>query len=1672
MSLYRNLITMLSASVLRSKPFDDVSDKNVQGSLESLNLKINTVAAQNVRLTTLGLPAASGSVLGDFIRLKDTAGVRSLDRGVSSTGAWIQSRSSSDYTVNYTLLLNPNGGTVATGGPVTVTGASASVSVGTNPSQSGAFRLANTQTIRWRNAANSADGFYITQSAANALVIYDPSNNPLFTINAAGLTLPGPLTVGGFEVGTKILPQSIKSVDYTLVLTDSGTHILHPTADTSTRTFTIPSNASVAFPAGTTVTFINQISAGNVYVDIVTDTMVLAGVGQTSSVLLAPNSIATAFKVTTTQWLITLIDSQSLTLAQQQDLSANLAVVQDLSAVTSASLHRSPSAITGVFVYDTSKDSDGGAWVEKVGHTSWMNEPLNGSWLTGGFATELAARGDNLLVAAEQFDTTSWGKQGTGGIIVTADSATAPDGTHTADKLIASTAAGTHYLQRDITFAALTPYAYTVHVKAGEVSKLRLFLYSTTYGTTFNAATGSFEGTAAGLTVSAKAVGAGWWQVVLSATSTASPVNRLEIYTADNSAGNGTDGIYIWGAKLNKVGEFPSTYSASPELVSNGRFDSGTVGWTSNTGATSTAAVVAGELQVTATAGYGTQYQVFNTVIGKTYSVSCSMRRVSGIGIIYAALSNNTTSASDLQTIGTTTLATATVKTGVFTATTNQVNISLRTSVIGDVGGFDDISVKEVTTLATPYVPYSTQTGSYYQSSADGKFYKLGAGYGELTEVFRGNKAKFPRLAAIVAEGSAVTIYDLTEPGRPMWMRFANPTEGTFAIPALGGQIGTAGPVAALNGTIVVCGTGGYSSQGLVRWDFIGDRFGNHASFTWSGWTTGNLVERNTVKAINTSTLSALVNATVNAVAMTVLPDAPTDVSTGLQVPTIAVATAGGVSVIKHDGTVVNPSATTGGNVSFDTRGNTVNIGENNRNYRKALAPNYTTNLTYIGGPLSLNGATNVVSGSPISKVGKGVSALLRYTNIGVGFLKENDQSSGKVMYAEVAATYGTGYQLGDIRRAYLCSTEVESVTAPELVVNGGFDTDAAGWIGLYATPSVTAGVVRVTCDGSSGSPGRIYRAFGTVSGKIYRLTATVTGGNTTASVGVNFTGSPSIDVVAGAAAAGVTQSLNKLFTATSATVAVILYTGSAVGHFGDFDNISCKEVVPDRSYKASGANIFGTLTKSAVATGAQLVAYSGFSAVNYIQETYSADLDFGTSEWRAGGPVTIPAVLPVSSFPVIGATTVVNGDFAAGSANWTTQNGASPITVVSGAANLSSAGTQYAQQLGMTLEANKTYRIRITFAVGSSSPAVKVSLVTGNYLAGEQIVTGIQNVSGPTAYDVIVKTNGAKNGLIIKEQNANGSVLVVDDVSIMEVGPSIFVDRSAATGPKWSLGLDGAGMLVGTAFDGTTTRTVTTTTAYNSGTVIKPVLQYTTDGRLAIEVNGKEVAAATGTPLLTMNNAAAVLTIGNTRTLDAPFPGTISNQHIGATAATVEQATWMYGQEKHMFRDNAQITLPAATSVLDLSYDESRDRWTALQAGHESTFKGLIRTSVSTPSAGSFAKVRTHGGVKLISRTTSSPGVDITIPAISLRNEVLKIGNKTDQKLPLKPFEYDAVASQVDFPIPAGFVPIRVAVAGVIKREGSTKDYTLLHDGFIWTVRFAVAPGAAAWVQITPVLE
>ena len=142
------------------------------------------------------------------------------------------------------------------------------------------------------------------ETGTGALVF---ATSPTLVTPALGTPSSGILsscTVDGTSsVGFLNIPQNSKSANYTLVLSDAGEHIFHPTSDNNARTFTIPSNNQVAFPIGTAVTFINMAVA-NITIAITTDTMYVSASGVTGSRTLAQYGSATAIKITSTSWLI------------------------------------------------------------------------------------------------------------------------------------------------------------------------------------------------------------------------------------------------------------------------------------------------------------------------------------------------------------------------------------------------------------------------------------------------------------------------------------------------------------------------------------------------------------------------------------------------------------------------------------------------------------------------------------------------------------------------------------------------------------------------------------------------------------------------------------------------------------------------------------------------------------------------------------------------------------------------------------------------------------------------------------------------------------------------------------------------------------------------------------------------------------------------------------------------------------------------------------------------------------------------------------------------------------------------------------------------------------------------------------------------------------------------
>jgi hypothetical protein len=103
------------------------------------------------------------------------------------------------------------------------------------------------------------------------------------------------------SVGYLGLPQSATTTSGTLAIGDAGKHIYVTTAG---QAIAIPDNSSVAYPIGTTLTFIAGPSATTVLIVINTDTLRLAGSTSTGTRTLAANGMATAVKVASTLWYI------------------------------------------------------------------------------------------------------------------------------------------------------------------------------------------------------------------------------------------------------------------------------------------------------------------------------------------------------------------------------------------------------------------------------------------------------------------------------------------------------------------------------------------------------------------------------------------------------------------------------------------------------------------------------------------------------------------------------------------------------------------------------------------------------------------------------------------------------------------------------------------------------------------------------------------------------------------------------------------------------------------------------------------------------------------------------------------------------------------------------------------------------------------------------------------------------------------------------------------------------------------------------------------------------------------------------------------------------------------------------------------------------------------------
>ena len=294
--------------------------------------------------------------------------------------------------------------------------------------------------------------------------------------------------------------------------------------------------------------------------------------------------------------------------------------------------------------------------------------------------------------------------------------------------------------------------------------------------------------------------------------------------------------------------------------------------------------------------------------------------------------------------------------------------------------------------------------------------------------------------------------------------------------------------------------------------------------------------------------------------------------------------------------------------------------------------------------------------------------------------------------------------------------------------------------------------------------------------------------------------------------------------------------------------------------------------------------------------------------------------------------------------------------------------------------------------------------------------------------------------------------------------------ERSFSSGPSYSIGIEGTGKLKAVVYDGTTTRIALSTNLLSTGYWYKVRVNYTTDGAVTIYASGQQYATATGTALLTLNNANAVLTIGNNYSLNSPFPGSLALIKISGTVPTSEQMQFAYEQEKQMFIDNSQVTLPDSNVVLGIAFDDDTNRIIAASQSTVSYWSGLVRVATDSYSTGTtISGVSAGSGTRLVSTAGNTIGVDVTIPAVNIKT-MLERDRASENIQQITVFDYDPVDnSQTVFALPTGYTAQAVYKAGVEQRESfaTTKDWSRSFDGFKESITFTTAPGTANWIQI-----
>ena len=238
------------------------------------------------------------------------------------------------------------------------------------------------------------------------------------------------------------------------------------------------------------------------------------------------------------------------------------------SATSTAQLHlaaplKEPAAfnylgdgVSGIFVWGAQLVT-GASAKEYFPTTTRLNIPRI-DYTSGQGAILVEPQRTNLALYSKQFDNASWAKLNT---TITQNTTIAPDGNLTADKIVENNTAGLHRMYAISSCSASTTYTASIFVKKSERTRFE-FLETTLGGCVFDLTNGTIVSGTDGFIES---YNNDWYRCGIKRTTSVSQsvfviqVRLIISGTNNNYLGDGTSGVFIWGAQL-EAGSYPTSY--------------------------------------------------------------------------------------------------------------------------------------------------------------------------------------------------------------------------------------------------------------------------------------------------------------------------------------------------------------------------------------------------------------------------------------------------------------------------------------------------------------------------------------------------------------------------------------------------------------------------------------------------------------------------------------------------------------------------------------------------------------------------------------------------------------------------------------------------------------------------------------------------------------------------------------------------------------------------------------------------------------------------------------------------------------------------------------------------------------------------------------------------------